>query len=76
MSTFSFMTSVTAFFMSYLNIDNRLLNSYGLLCETSVKYCCKYLIEKGVFIDKEDIRKAALKEYDIILPHCFFDYDN
>lgn len=75
MDKHSFMTSVTAFFMCYLDIADSLYNSFGELTKSGAQTCAKYLIDKGVFNDEKDMKKEALKSFDIILPQWIFEYE-
>lgn len=75
MSDHSFFTSVTAFFMGYLDIDNSLYDSYGVLSKKGIQICAKYLIDEGVFLNEKELKKEALKSFNIILPEWIFNYE-
>ena len=60
--------------MRYLDIPNNLFASKGILTKSGIQSCSKYLIDKGVFDDKEDMKKEAFKDFNIILPDWVFDY--
>ena len=74
MSLHSYYSSITAFFMKYLDIPDSFFQSKGILQKTSIQTIAKYLIDKGVFDDKEDMKKEAFKKHFIILPDWVFDY--
>ena len=73
MSKHSYFTSIAAFFMGYVDIPDSLFASKGTLTQTGAQACAKYLIDKGVFVDKEDMKKEAFKNFSIILPDWLFD---
>ena len=74
MSLHSYFTSITAFFMGYLDIPDSMFRTKGIMTQSGIQACAKYLIEKGVFDDKEDMKKEAFKKHFIILPDWVFDY--
>ena len=74
MSEHSYFTSITAFFMGYVDIPDSLFASKGILTKTGFQACAKYLIDNGAFTDKEDMKKEAFKSLSIILPDWIFDY--
>lgn len=74
MSLHSFFTSITAFFMGYTDIPDSLFRTKGIMTQSGIQACAKYLIDKGVFTDKEDMKTQAFKDFNIILPDWVFDY--
>ena len=70
----SFLTSVTAFFMTYLNIPENFFKSGGVLTKEGYRTCVKKLIDGGVFNDKYDMKSQAIKDFNIILPDWVFEY--
>lgn len=74
MSLHSYFTSITAFFMGYLDIPDSLFRTKGIMTQSGIQACAKYLIDSGVFTDKEDMKKEAFKSLSIILPDWVFDY--
>ena len=74
MSLHSYFTSITAFFMGYVDIPDNLFRTKGIMTSSGIQACAKYLIENGVFVDKEDMKKEAFKSLRIILPDWVFDY--
>ena len=74
MSLHSYYSSITAFFMRYLDIPDSFFESHGILEQTSIQTIVKYLIDKGVFNDKQDMKIEAFKQLSIILPEWVFDY--
>lgn len=74
MSLHSYFTSITAFFMGYVDIPDSLFRTKGIMTQSGIQACAKYLIEKGVFTDKEDMKKEAFKSLSIILLDWVFEY--
>lgn len=74
MSLHSYYSSITAFFMKYLDIPDSFFQSHGILQKTSIQTIAKFLIDKGVFTDKQDMKTEAFKQLRIILPDWVFDY--
>lgn len=70
----SFLTSVTAFFMTYLNIPENFFKSGGVLTKEGYQACAEKLIDGGVFDDKNDMKSQAIKDFNIILPDWVFEY--
>lgn len=60
--------------MRYLDIPDSFFESHGILKQTSIQTIVKYLIDKGVFNDKQDMKIEAFKQLSIILPEWVFDY--
>jgi hypothetical protein len=60
--------------MGYLDIPDSLFETKGIMKKSGMSACAKYLIDKGVFDDKEDMKKEAFKNLRIILPDWIFDY--
>ncbi len=74
-TTQSFYAKVSRFFESYLNIPK---NSFfyeqdGNLTGQGIKYCVNYLISQGVFVNANDMKTQAFKDFNIILPDWFFE---
>ena len=61
---------VTAFFESYLEIPKEPYYYVAgkVLKRETYKEFVSQLLDEYVFVDYEDIRIAALKEYDVVLP--------
>ena len=74
MSLHSYFTSITAFFMGYVDIPDSLFRTKGIMTQSGIQACAKYLIDNGVFTDKEDMKKEAFKSLSIILPDWVFEY--
>ena len=71
----SFYEKVSRFFESYLSIPK---NAYfyeqnEILTRDGIKYCANCLVYHGVFINANDMKTEALKEYHIILPDWVFE---
>lgn len=75
MSEHSYFTSVTAFFMSYLDIPDDFYEPGSIMAKKAMQTCAQYLIITGVFENAEDMKKEALREFNIILPHWIFEYE-
>lgn len=71
----SYFTSVTTFITSYVNVPDDFYESSGILTKKAAQACVQYLIDMGVFENAEDVKKSALKEFQIILPYWIFEYE-
>ena len=71
----SFYAKVTAFFDGYLKIpkDDYFYELDGTLTSIGIKTCVQALLSQGVFLNVNDMKTEALKEYSIILPDWFFE---
>lgn len=67
----TYIERVTKFLSEYLEIPKDMLCPDRNIVESAIPVCIKYLIEKGVF-NKEEMRKQAMKDYAVILPHSYF----
>lgn len=67
----TYIERVTKFLSEYLKIPKDMLYPDGNMVESAIPICVKYLIEKGIFT-KEEMRKHAMKDYAVILPHSYF----
>jgi hypothetical protein len=74
MSLHSYFTSITAFFMGYVDIPDSLFRTKGIMTQSGIQACAKYLIDNGVFADEEDMKTEAFKSLRIIIPDWVFDY--
>ena len=63
---------LTKFLCEYISIPQKYRDENGNVSDESViKYCIGLLIDNKVF-EKEELRKQALKDYSIIIPHYYF----
>lgn len=62
---------ITAFLQKSVDIPGRLLKNKMLRAETTIKLAMQLLTEEAKY-EKEDLRKEALAEYGIIIPHYYF----
>lgn len=64
---------LTDFLSEYLEIPESYKGDDGTLKDESIiKHCIWFLVNGGVF-EKEEMRKEALRNYHIILPHHYFE---
>lgn len=67
-----FFERLTKFLCEYITIPQQYKDKSGNVSdEFIIKHCVGFLIENKVF-EKEEMRKQALKDYGIIIPHCYF----
>ena len=67
-----FFERLTNFLCEYITIPQQYKDKSGNVSdEVIIKHCFGFLIENKVF-EKEEMRKQALKDYEIIIPHCYF----
>ena len=67
-----FFERLTNFLCEYITIPQQYKDKSGNVSdEVIIKHCVGFLIENKVF-EKEEMRKQALKDYKIIIPHCYF----
>ena len=70
----SYSQRVTAFFESYFEIPNfyyrkgYCLDGKRVIRPEAVQDLMRQLIGMGIFQDEEDVRKEALKDFDVVLP--------
>lgn len=62
---------ITAFLQESIDIHDSLLRNGLLISETTIKLAMQILTDKARY-EKEDLRKEALAEYGIIIPHYYF----
>ena len=62
---------ITAFLQESVDIPGSLLKNKMLRAETTIKLAMQLLTEEAKY-EKEDLRKKALAEYGIIIPHYYF----
>lgn len=62
---------VSHFFGQYVGIE-ALVTKENLLKYEDMQYVTKFLLDKGVFDNKEDIKKEAIRECGVILPDFLF----
>lgn len=62
---------ITAFLQESVDIPGSLLKNKMLRAETIIKLALQLLTEEAKY-EKEDLRKEALAEYGIIIPHYYF----
>lgn len=67
-----FFARLTKFLCEYISIPQKYRDENGNVSEESaIKYCIGFLVDNNVF-EKEEMRKKALKDYKIIIPHYYF----
>ena len=67
-----FFERLTKFLREYISIPQKYIDENGNVSdENAIKHCIGFLINHKVF-EKEEMRKQALKDYEIIIPHCYF----
>ena len=67
-----FFERLTKFLCEYILIPQKYIDENGNVSdENAIKSCIGFLIDNKVF-GKEEMRKQALKDYEIIIPHCYF----
>ena len=67
-----FFKRLTKFLCEYTSIPQKYRDENGNVSdENAIKYCIGFLIDNKVF-EKEELRKQALKDYRIIIPHYYF----
>lgn len=63
---------LTAFFKEYVVIPSDMFDKNGLVTnEHYIRYIICFMLKDNLF-EKEELRKTALKDYQIIIPHCYF----
>lgn len=62
---------ITAFLQESIDIHDSLLRNGLLISETTIKLAMQILTNEARY-EKEDLRKEALAEYGIIIPHYYF----
>lgn len=68
-----FYQQLTNFLTSYINFPKEDYTPNGLLTYTAISLGVRFLIEEGVFLGSGDMRKAAIRECNIILPDWAFE---
>lgn len=67
-----FFERLTKFLCEYISIPQKYRDENGNVSdESAIKYCIGFLVDNNVF-GKEELRKQALKDYKIIIPHYYF----
>lgn len=67
-----FFERLTKFLCEYISIPQKYRDENGNVSdESAIKYCIGFLVDNNVF-EKEEMRKKALKDYKIIIPHYYF----
>lgn len=67
-----FFERLTKFLCEYISISQKYRDENGNVSdESAIKYCIGFLVDNNVF-EKEEMRKKALKDYKIIIPHYYF----
>lgn len=65
----SYLKRVTDFFESYFEIPKfYYAERRRLIREEAIYDLMRQLVGMGVFQDEDDVRKAALMDYDVVLP--------
>lgn len=64
---------LTAFFLQYVNANTKAFEN-GLLNDSAIKESAELLLKEKVFISIKDMKKEALKDYNIILADWIFEY--
>ena len=60
------------FLCEYISIPQKYRDENGNVSdENAIKYCIGFLIDNKIF-EKEEMRKQALKDCGIIIPHYYF----
>lgn len=62
---------ITAFLQESIDIHGSLLRNGLLISETTINLAMQILTDEARY-EKEDLRKEALAEYGIIIPHYYF----
>lgn len=62
---------IIAFLQESIDIHGSLLRNGLLVSETTIKLAMQILTDEARY-EKEDLRKEALAEYGIIIPHYYF----
>lgn len=62
---------ITAFLQESIDIHDSLLRNGLLISETTINLAMQILTDEAKY-EKEDLRKEALAEYGIIIPHYYF----
>lgn len=67
-----FFERLTKFLCEYISIPQKYRDENGNVSnEGAIKYCIGFLVDNNVF-EKEEMRKQALKDYNIIIPQYYF----
>lgn len=67
-----FFERLTKFLREYISIPQKYRAENGNVSdENAIKICIGFLIDNKIF-EKEELRKQALKDYRIIIPHYYF----
>ena len=67
-----FFERLTKFLCEYISIPQNYRDENGNVSdENAIKYCIGFLIDNKIF-EKEEMRKQALKDCEIIIPHYYF----
>lgn len=61
------------FFAEYITCNPVAVDTNGLLMNVAVQEAARLLIDEKVFNSINDMRKQALKDYNIFLPSWIFD---
>lgn len=70
----NFNRKIHNFFAEYVNfINSACLDENRMLKDVTVQIAAKLLIEECCFASIQDIKKQALKDYNIILPNWVFE---
>ena len=70
----NFNRKIHNFFAEYVNFINPgCLDENRMLKDVTVQIAAKLLIDEGVFISIKDMKKQALKDYNIFLPSWIFE---
>lgn len=65
----SYIQRVTAFFESYFEIPGFYYqDGKRVIRQEAVQDLLRQLVAMGVFQDEDDVRKEALKDFDVVLP--------
>lgn len=67
-----FFERLAKFLCEYISIPQNYRDKNGNVSdEIVIKYCIGLLVDNNVF-EREEMRKQALKDYKIIIPHYYF----
>lgn len=64
---------ITAFFLNYIEAKSLYYKSDGTLDDQSVKDSARLLLDEGIFLNQDDMRKEAMRSFGIILPDWAFE---
>ena len=69
----NFNRKIHNFFAEYIICNPVAVDDNRMLKDVAVQEAAKLLIDEGVFISIKDMKKQALKDYNIFLPSWIFE---